>query len=88
MVLDRVHPNTSPFSTRHLIFLNYTYVSQLFQLIYLSFSYFNSVRHFSPIELCRDLLFSFTVSEKINLQFFAMDFLASFNNAHFNIYLY
>ena len=88
LVIDRFQTKTSPFSTHHLILVNYKVVSQFFQLVFLSFSYLNSVQHFSVVELCREnfLLFS-TVSEKINLQFFAMDFLAFFNNAHFHIYL-
>ena len=31
-------------------------LSQLFQPIYLAFSYLNSVRHFSGIEFCREYL--------------------------------
>ena len=49
---DRIHPNTSPFSTHHLIWLKYKGVSQIFQLIYMVFSYLNSVWHFSVIKLC------------------------------------
>ena len=52
--LDVVQPNTSRFSTRHLIWVNYKILSQLFQPIYLEFSYLNSVQHFSGIELCRE----------------------------------
>ena len=57
---DRVHPKTSHFSTRHIILVNYKVVSQLFQLIFLSFSYLNSVRHFSVIELCLEISPLFT----------------------------
>ena len=87
-ISNGVQPKPPPFSTRHLIWLNYKVVSQLFQLIYLAFSYLNIVRHFPGTELCRDNFISLfsTVLEKINLHFFAMDFLAFFNNAHFNIY--
>ena len=52
-VTDRVQPKTSPFSTRHLILLNYKGVSQLSQPILLSFSYLNSARQNLVIELCR-----------------------------------
>ena len=58
-------------------------VSQIFQLIYLSFSYLNSVRHFLGIELCCEQIYS-----KSTFSFFALDFLAFFNNAHFHIYFY
>ena len=50
-----VHPKMSPFSTCHLIWLNYKFVSQLFQPILLSFSYWNSSGHNLVTELCRAL---------------------------------
>ena len=49
---DGFQPKTSPFSTHHLIWLKYKGVSQIFQLIYMVFSYLNSVWHFSVIKLC------------------------------------
>ena len=55
----------------------------------LSVSYLNSAQHFSVIELCREpyiYIYIFTVLEKINLQFFAISFLAFFNNVDFRIY--
>ena len=45
-------------------------VSQLSQPIFLSFSYLNSARHFSVIELCRGPFLFFAVLEKIDLQCF------------------
>ena len=48
--LDGVHPKTSPFSTNDIILVNYKVVSQLSQLIFISFSYLNSSRHNSVIE--------------------------------------
>ena len=50
-LLDRVQPKTSPFSTRHLIWVNYKVVSQLAQPI-LSFLHLNNARHNLVIELC------------------------------------
>ena len=41
--LDRFHPQTSPFSTRHIIWLNYEVSSQLSQPMSILFSYLNSV---------------------------------------------
>ena len=59
------HPKTSPFSTRHIICVNCEFLSQLYQPIYLAFSYLNGVRHNSDIELCREqILFFFVVPEK------------------------
>ena len=81
---DRVQPKTSPFSSQDLIRVNYKVLSLLYLPIFLSFSYLNSARHFSVNELCREPFF--TVLEKIDLQFFAIDFLAFFNNANFHIY--
>ena len=52
MLYDGVQPKTPPFSTRHLIWVNDKVVSQLFQPIYLSFLYLNSVGHNLVIELC------------------------------------
>ena len=54
-VTYRVHPKTSPFSTRHPISANYKVVIQLSQPIFLSLSYLNSARHNLVIELCRAL---------------------------------
>ena len=82
---DMVQPKKSPFSTHHLIWVNYKVVSQLFQLIYLVFSYLNRVQHISGIELCQEQFFSM-VPEKINLQLFCYGFSCFFNNAHFHIY--
>ena len=45
----------SPFSSHHLISVNYKVVSQLSQSISLSFSYLNIARHNLVIELCRAL---------------------------------
>ena len=59
LITDGIQTNTSPFYTHHLIRVNYKVVSKLFQLIYLEFSYLNSVRHFSCIELCREKLLLF-----------------------------
>ena len=56
---DGVQPKTSSFSTCHLIWVKYKFVSQLFQPIFLSFSYLNSARHFSVIEMCREPIFIF-----------------------------
>ena len=80
-----VQPKTSPFYTRHLIWANYKVASQLFKLIYLEFSYLNNVRHFSGIELCHEQK-NLRLQRKSTYSFFAMDFLAFFNNAHFHIY--
>ena len=55
-VADRVQPKTPPFSTCHIVSVNYKVASQLPQPIFLSFSYLNSARHFSVIELCREPL--------------------------------
>ena len=85
---DRVQPKTSPCSTRHLIWLNYKVVSKLYKLILLSFSYLNSSRHFSVIELCCEPFFQLkkTVLEKIDLQFFCYWFSCFFKNSDFHIY--
>ena len=62
-----------------------TKLSQLYQPIYLSFSYLNSVRHNLVIELCREQFFSFfTVPEKIIWSFFGM--VLFLNNALFHHY--
>ena len=53
--LNGVHPNMSPFSTRDLIWVNYQVLSEICQLIFLSFSYLNSARHNSVVEFCREL---------------------------------
>ena len=53
--IDGVHPKTSPFSTRHPIWVNYKVVSQLSQPILLLCSCLNSARHNLVIELCRAL---------------------------------
>ena len=85
---DGVQPKMSPFSTRHIIWVKYKVANQLSRPIYLSFSYLNSARHFSVIELCRGPLFinfCCTVLEKIDLQFFAV-FFAFFYCADFHIY--
>ena len=69
--LDMVQPKTSSFSTRHLIWGKLKFVSQLFQLIYLAFSYLNSVRHFQALNCVVSIFYFFsTVPEKINVQFF------------------
>ena len=52
---DRVYPKTFPFYTQHLIWVNYKFVSQLYQPTLVSFSYLNSSRHNLVIELCRAL---------------------------------
>ena len=52
MILDGVHPKTSPFNTHHLIWVTYKVVSQLSQPIFLSFLYLNSAKHNLVIELC------------------------------------
>ena len=54
---DVVQLKTPPFSTRHLILVNYKVLSQLSQPIFLSFSYLNSARHNLVIELCREEFF-------------------------------
>ena len=87
--IDGVQPKTPPFSTRHLIWVKWKVLSQLFQLIYLLFLYLNSVRHFSVIEFCREQFAYFIFSRfqrKSTYSFFAMDLLAFFNNTHFHIY--
>ena len=87
---DEVQPNTHPFSTRDLIWVNYQVVSPLFQPIFLPFSYFNSARHISVIELYLEPIFwvCFTVDRKLTYSFLAIDFLAFSNNVDFNIYLF
>ena len=52
---DGFQPKTSPFSTYHLIRVNYKVLSQLSQSVFLFFSYFNSARHNLAIELCHAL---------------------------------
>ena len=52
---DGVQPKTPPFSTRHLIWVNYKVVSQWSQPILLSITYLNGARHNLVIELCRAL---------------------------------
>ena len=54
VVIDGVQAKTSPFSTRDIIWVNYQVIRQLFQLIFLSFSYLNSARQISVIKLCRE----------------------------------
>ena len=78
----------SPFSTHHLIWVNYKLLSQLFPLIYRAFPYLNSVRHFQALNCVvgNFLLFCSTVLEKINLKSYRHDSFAYFNNAHFHIY--
>ena len=62
---DRFHPKTTPFSTRHLILVNYEVLSQLYQPMSHLFSYLNSVRHNSVIELCREQIFFLWFLKKI-----------------------
>ena len=81
---DGVHPKTPRFSTRYLIWVNNKVVRQKFQLIYLAFSYLNSVRHFQALNCVVNT--PKTSPEKINLQLFCYELLAFFNNAHFHIY--
>ena len=50
-ITDWVQPKTSPFSTRHIHSMNYKVLSKLSQPIPLLFSYLNSARHNSVIEL-------------------------------------
>ena len=50
-LIDREQNKKSPFSTHDIIWVNYKIVSQLFQLILLSFSYLKIARH--------NLVFSF-----------------------------
>ena len=78
---DGVQPKTPPLSTRHLIWVNYKVVSQLFQLIYLKFSYSNSVRHFQALN-CVVSKNNLRFQRKSTYSFFAMDFLA-FSIIHF-----
>ena len=54
---DEVQPKTYPFSTRHLIWVNYKVVSQLFQIMYLACLYINSARPFSYIEFFHEQKF-------------------------------
>ena len=64
---DGVQPKTSPFSTRHLIWVNYKVVSKLSQPIFISFSYLNRAQHNSVIELCCALkMFWFFYSYLVN----------------------
>ena len=51
----RFQPKTFPFSTHDIIWVNYQFISQRSQIIFLSFSYLNSARQISIIELCREL---------------------------------
>ena len=55
LICDGVHPKTSPFYTHYIIWVYYKVLSQLSQLIFLSFSYLNSARQYSVFELCREL---------------------------------
>ena len=84
---DVVQPKMSPFSVRHLILVKFKVWSQLYQLIYLAFSYLKIVYEIVLALNCvvSNFIF-FTVPEKINLKFFRYDFFAFFNNAHFDIY--
>ena len=88
-VSDGVQPEMSPFSTNHLIRVNYKVVSQLSQLIILSFLYLNSARYNSVIELCRALkIFHFCLRLLIKLtySFVAIELLDFFINAKLHFY--
>ena len=66
----RVPAQDVPFSTCHLIWVNYEVLSQLSQPMPLLFSYLNSVQHNSVIELCREQIVFGLVPEENNLNFF------------------
>ena len=61
MTMHMVQPNNSPFSTHHLISVNYKVLSQFYQPISILFLYVDSARHNLVTELCRDQLFLFVV---------------------------
>ena len=86
LVSDGVHPKTSLFSTRHLIWVNYKFISQLFQLIYISFLYSNSVRHFLGIELCREQ-FVFYSSIESQLTVFSLWIFLLFSIIHISAFI-
>ena len=86
-----VQTKASPFSIRHIIWVNYKVLSQLSQPIYLEFSYLNILRHFSDVELCREPFYFFWFHGFIENRLpvlFAIDFLAFFNNVDCYIYLF
>ena len=70
-LIDVVQPKMFPFSTNHLIWVNYKVVSQLFDLIYMVFSYLNSVWHFQALN-CVVINFSFHSSRENRLTVFSL----------------
>ena len=88
-VLDRVQTKTLPFSTRHIILLNYKVVSQLSQLSFLSLSYLNSAQHNLAVELCRApkiYLFLHLFSKSI-YSFVAIELLVFFSQMQNSIFI-
>ena len=85
---DGVHPKTPPFSTSHLIWVNYKVVSQLSQPVFVSFLYLNSGRHNLVIELCRALnIYIFSrLFNKSTCSFVAIELLAFLKNEKFRFY--
>ena len=57
--IDGFQPNTSPFSTHHLIWVNYEVLSRISQPMSILFSYLNNARRNSFIELCRKQNFNY-----------------------------
>ena len=80
---DGVHTKASPFSTCYLILEDYQVVSQLFQTNFVSFSYLNSARHISVIELCHEPIFKYCTYIILLLIFLLFP-----NNVYFLIYLF
>ena len=70
--------------------MNYKVVSQLYQPIFLSFSYLNSARHNLVIELCRALKyhnFSLQLFSKLNYTFLAIELLDFFSIMKYSIFI-
>ena len=87
--IDGFHPKTSPFSTRHLIWVNYEVLSQLSQPMSILFSYLNSVRHNPTIELCRDQFFVFFYGPwKKELKFVLLWTFLIFSIMHFFTFIF
>ena len=87
---DVVQPKTSPFSTCHLIWVNYKVLSELSQPISLSNSHLNSARHNLVIEFCREkfIYLFFYGSRENQLEVFLLCLFCFFNNAHSQIYFF
>ena len=88
-IQDRVQTKTSPFSARHIIWVNSKVVSQLSQLIFRSCLYLNTTRHNLFIELFHALKyfnFCLRLFNKLAYSFVAIELLDFSKNEKFQFY--